>query len=76
MFQAAGWVPKKMDYCLHTPYYGIYVKMNTHKATYTLPEEVLDELNTFVEQRQRSRFVAEAIRLALEIKKKELERGL
>lgn len=47
--------------------------MSTHKATYTLPEEVLEELNTFVEQRQRSRFVAEAIRLALEIKKKELE---
>ncbi|MFZ0564624.1 MAG: hypothetical protein WAM28_00275 [Chlamydiales bacterium] len=47
--------------------------MTTHKATYTLPDEVLNELNTFVEQRQRSRFVAEAIRLALELKKKELE---
>lgn len=47
--------------------------MGTHKATYTLPDEVLEELNTFVEQRQRSRFVAEAIRLALELKKKELE---
>lgn len=44
-----------------------------HKATYTLPEEVLQELNTFVEQRQRSRFVSEAIQLALEIKKRELE---
>ena len=48
--------------------------MNTHhKATYSLPDEVLEELNAFVEQRQRSQFVAEAIRLALEIKKKELE---
>ncbi len=44
-----------------------------HKATYTLPEEVLDELNTFVEQRHRSRFVSEAIRAALEIQRKELE---
>lgn len=40
--------------------------MSTHKATYK-------ELNTFVEQRQRIRFDAEAIRLTLEIKKKELE---
>ncbi len=47
--------------------------MRTHKATYTLPDEVLEELNTFVEQRQRSRFVAEAIQLSLELKKKELE---
>lgn len=47
--------------------------MRMHKATYTLPDEVLKELNTFVEQRQRSRFVAEAIQLALELKKKELE---
>ncbi len=47
--------------------------MSSHKATYTLPDEVLNELNTFVEQRQRSRFVAEAIQLALEMKKKELE---
>jgi metal-responsive CopG/Arc/MetJ family transcriptional regulator len=47
--------------------------MRTHKATYTLPDEVLEELNTLVEQRQRSRFVAEAIQLALELKKKELE---
>jgi metal-responsive CopG/Arc/MetJ family transcriptional regulator len=44
-----------------------------HKATYTLPQEVLDELNTFVEQRQRSRFVAEAVRLALVVKRQELE---
>jgi metal-responsive CopG/Arc/MetJ family transcriptional regulator len=44
-----------------------------HKATYTIPEEVLAELNTFVEQRQRSRFVAEAIRMAVEIRKRELE---
>jgi len=47
--------------------------MSTHKATYSLPDEVLNELNAFVEQRQRSRFVAEAIRLALEAKKKSLE---
>lgn len=48
--------------------------MNTyHKATYTIPEELLRELNTFVEQRQRSRFVAEAIRMALEIEKKKLD---
>jgi metal-responsive CopG/Arc/MetJ family transcriptional regulator len=47
--------------------------MGYHKATYTLPEEVLHELNTFVEQRQRSRFVCEAIRIALEIKKQKLE---
>ncbi len=47
--------------------------MSTHKATYTLPEEVLAELNTFVEQRNRSRFVAEAIRIALEAEKKKLE---
>lgn len=47
--------------------------MSTHKATYNLPEEVIRELNTFVEQRQRSRFVAEAIRLALEVEKKKLE---
>lgn len=48
--------------------------MNTHhKATYTIPNEVLHELNTFVEQRHRSHFVAEAIRLALEVKKKKLE---
>ena len=44
-----------------------------HKATYTLPEEVLNELNLFVEQRQRSHFVSEAIRLALETKKRKLE---
>lgn len=47
--------------------------MSTHKATYTLPEEVLHELNTYVEQRQRSRFVSEAIRRALDIEKKKLE---
>ena len=46
--------------------------MSTHKATYTLPDDLLEELNTFVEQRQRSRFVAEAIRAALETKRKEL----
>lgn len=49
--------------------------MSKHKATYTLPDEVLEELNTFVEQRQRSRFVSEAIRLALEIEKKKLEQA-
>lgn len=47
--------------------------MSTHKATYTLPEEILQELNAFVEQRQRSHFVAEAIRVALEIEKQKLE---
>lgn len=49
--------------------------MHRHKATYTLPDEVLRELNTFVEQRQRSRFVAEAIQLALQMKKQDLEKA-
>ncbi|NGX61883.1 MAG: hypothetical protein K940chlam9_01374 [Chlamydiae bacterium] len=44
-----------------------------HKATYTLPEELLQELNTYVEQRQRSHFVAEAIKFALSVKKHQLE---
>lgn len=43
------------------------------KATYTLPEEILQELNTFVEQRQRSHFVAQAIQLALQAEKIKLE---
>jgi metal-responsive CopG/Arc/MetJ family transcriptional regulator len=43
------------------------------KATYTIPEDVLRELNAFIEQRRRSRFVTEAIRLALEVEKKKLE---
>lgn len=47
--------------------------MTTHKATYSLPEELYHDLNSLVEQRKRSRFVAEAIRAALEIEKKKLE---
>ncbi len=47
--------------------------MKSHKATYSLPEEILHDLNAFVEQRQRSQFVAAAIRYALDLEKKKLE---
>lgn len=47
--------------------------MKTHKATYTVPEDVLRELNTLVAQRKRSRFVADAVRHALELEKRRLE---
>lgn len=47
--------------------------MARQKVTYTIPEDIIEDLNTFIEQRQRSHFVSEAIRLALEFEKKKLE---
>ncbi|MGZ3634055.1 MAG: hypothetical protein ACXWM7_07215 [Parachlamydiaceae bacterium] len=40
--------------------------------TFSLPVEISMELHLFVKSRERSRFVAEAIRRELEIKKREL----
>ena len=45
------------------------------KATYSLPEELLLELNCFVESRKKSQFIAEAIEKALREAKAELEQA-
>ncbi|NGX53917.1 MAG: hypothetical protein K1000chlam4_00638 [Chlamydiae bacterium] len=47
--------------------------MKMRKVTYTLPEDVILEFHALVEDRKRSRFVANAIRVALEQEKLKLE---
>lgn len=47
--------------------------MKQHKATYSLPPELLHELNALVEQRKRSHFVAEALKYALMRERHKLE---
>ena len=43
--------------------------MSTSRTHITLPKEILDDLDRLVEKRQRSRFIAEAVRKELLIAK-------
>ena len=47
----------------------------TTNQTFSLPIEVSLELHTYVKSRERSRFVADAIRKELEFKKEELRKA-
>lgn len=54
--------------------------MRKHEAktvnqTFSLPIEVSSELHTYVKPRERSRFVADAIRKELKVKKDELRKA-
>lgn len=54
--------------------------MRKHEAktvnqTFSLPIEVTQELHTYIKARERSRFVAEAIRIGLTAKKEELRKA-
>lgn len=54
--------------------------MRKHEAktvnqTFSLPVEVFSELHTYVKPRERSRFVADAIRKELKAKKDELRKA-
>ena len=43
--------------------------------TFSLPVEIFIELHSFVKRREMSRFVADAIRKELEVKKQELRKA-
>ena len=47
----------------------------TVNQTFSLPHDVCAELQTFVRTRERSRFVAEAIKIKLQAKKEELRKA-
>lgn len=49
------------------------MRQHTYKnQTFSLPLEISQELHFYIQRREMSRFVAEAIRKELEIKKQEL----
>ena len=49
------------------------MRQQTYKnQTFSLPEEITRDLHSFVKRREMSRFVADAIRKELEVKKQEL----
>jgi hypothetical protein len=50
-------------------------QVKTVNQTFSIPQEVLYDLNALVKPRERSRFVSELLRDALEIKKQELRQA-